>query len=162
MKAMPKKIDDNAAGFTLIEVMVVAGLFAVAMVVLMGSLMTIMRHSQIADMRVAAINLNHSTLDFMRGMNWDELKDFVHPTIDPDTGIAYVDGLGDVTVNAWAIIPDPGNAPIRLLLGSSEAIATDDEDIPNPVELQIEVEVNSGLISGADYSFRTSIMHGYN
>jgi len=160
MKAMPKK-SNSEAGFTLIEVMVVAGLFVVSMVVLLGSLLTIMRHSQIADMRVAAVNLNHSTLDFIRGMDWDDLRDFVHPTVDPDTGIAFADGLGDITITAWAIIPDPGNPSIRLELGSEDALGADSDDIPNPVELQFQVQVDAGVISGNDYQFFTSIMHGY-
>lgn len=160
MQPMPKK-SNSEAGFTLIEVMVVAGLFVVSMVVLMGSLLTIMRHSQIADMRVAAINLNHSTLDFIRGMEWDDLKDFVHPTVDPDTGVAFADGLGDITISAWAIIPDPGNPPIRLLLGSEAAIDMDSDDVPNPVELQFQIQVDAGVISGNDYQFSASIMHGY-
>lgn len=137
---MKKLVRSEESGFTLIEVMIVAGVFAVSMVVLMGSLMTVIRHSEIADRRVAAVNLNHSTFDFMRGADWDELTDFVHPITDPVTGVTYVDGLGDVDIRMWAIIPSQGTGPGgRLLLGSEAMRNFDLDDVPNPVEIQIEI-----------------------
>jgi len=137
---MKKIVRSEESGFTLIEVMVVAGLFVVAMVVLMGSLMTMIRHGEIADKRVAAINLNHSTFDFIRGSDWDDLGDFVHPVTDPDTGISYIEGLGDADVRLWAIIPPVGgNDGGRLLIGSEAMRNFDADNVPNPVEIQIEI-----------------------
>lgn len=167
MMAMTKK-RNNEAGFTLIEVMVVAGLFVVAMVVLLGSLLTIIRQGEIANKRVAAVNLNHSTFDFMRGADWDDLVNFEHPTADPVTGVAYVDGLGDVSIRMWAIIPSQGSGPGGdLLLGSAEIADFDLEDVPNPVEILIQIQALADPIEGTNerlplddgFTFRSSIMH---
>ena len=151
---MNRTTKHSEAGFTLLEIMVVAGIFVSAMVVLMGSLISIMRTSEVTDMRIAATSFNQNVLETIRNMNPERDALLTFNVNNP--GPPLIPGLPAGTVNVWAI----DALGVRFMLPVADPSVVPDP--PNPVEVEVEILVDTGLGAGFEYKFRTSSLIQWN
>lgn len=151
---MNRSAKHSEAGFTLLEIMVVAGIFVTAMVVLMGSLISVIRSSEVTDMRIAAASFNHNVLETIRNMNPERDALLTFNVNNP--GPPLIPGLPLGTVNVWAI----DALGVRFLLPVADPAVVPDP--PNPVEVEVEILVDSGMGVGFEYKFRTSTLIQWN
>lgn len=147
---MNKRLNRSDAGFTLIEIMVVAGIFVSAMVVLMGGLVSIMRTSEVSDMRIAANSFNRNVLETIRMANMERDDLLTYDVNNPAAPV--IPGVPGGTVQVWAF--DTGGNRFALPVADPAVVA----DPPNPVEIQVEILVPRGMGVGFEYKFRSSTL----
>ena len=130
--------------------MVVAGIFVTSMVVLMGSLIAVMRTSEVADLRIAATSFNRNVLENLRILNLERDDLLTYDVNSPAAPL--IPGVPDGTVQVWAV--DAAGVRFQLPVADPAVIPGP----PDPVEIQVITLVPRGLGVGLEYSFRTSTM----
>lgn len=130
----------SEAGFTLIEVMIATGVFAISIVMLLGGMITISTHNTMADQRARATNFARSSFEDLRGRPLDEILNYDVPVDNPDTNTVLIPGIGDATARLFAIIPQPQNGGFAAFeLGVDDPATVDPATLPNPVEIRAVV-----------------------
>lgn len=153
------KIRKNDAGFTLIELVFAAGVMTIGMVLMMQAVISLSHQSKVTDARVAATHFSHSILESMNGR---ELGDVLQYNANQgefvlsENGTVLFQGVGDVTVNVYAVITG-GTSTIRASIPISDAdLAKYTAVAPNPIEIQVEILMDAGMGDGNEFKFRTS------
>ena len=112
------------AGMSLLELTFAAGVLAMALSLLFGSLMSIALVARINSDKAMANTILSGVLDDVRGMSLDDLKSYEAPTLEQ---------LGVNRVVSLAFF-DAKGAEIPLPL-KEEDESLEDEDLPNPLEV---------------------------
>ena len=154
------KPNRNDAGFTLIELVFAAGVMSVGMVLMMQSIISLNNQARLTDVRVAASHFSHSILESMHDMEFAEIVQFNADgeefSLTPE-GTIIMDGVGEVTVNIYAVISDGGGSFERAPIPVSDAdVAQYSAAAPNPLEIQVEILMDAGMGEGNEYKFRAS------
>ncbi len=118
-----KSVSKNNSGFTLIELMLAAGVMAMALSMLFGSLISISLMGEVAKDRTLASELLSGTLEFMRTLDYEEMLAFTPPTID---------GLGERQVTVLECYSEDGTAHTLPMTGTLPTL-------PNPVEVRATI-----------------------
>lgn len=119
----------NEAGMTLLELMFAAGVVAIALSMVFGSLISISVMGEISESRTAAATALSSVVEEMRTMNLEDLLDYTPPAIE---------GPGEQFV-----------VTVELVLSNDSTLTTEseqlvavpvaddfDEDLPNPLPIR--------------------------
>jgi type II secretory pathway pseudopilin PulG len=134
----------NEAGFTLIELMIAGGVFAIGMVLVTGTVVAAFNHNRMTQARGAAADFNANVLESMRGLDYDEIMNFQLAFDDPDAQTVVIPGMGSVEVTFFAVIPSAvvGGAPTYFEIGVDDPQTI--VDPPNPLEIQMMVKRPDG------------------
>ena len=134
---MPKRIS-STSGMTLMELMMAAGIIAIALVLLVGSLISIFRVSTIAEDRTIAESQANTIFEQIGSRNATNLKSYI-PPVFTDLGATQTVDVDVFTQNPVTTTdPHPANNPnppahanptTNFLRLPSTATTT----IPNPV-----------------------------
>ena len=120
------------AGFTLLEIMIAAGVVLTGLMMLMGSLFSVRDLSQISDDRTRATSELASIMEEMRGLSYSDLLEY-QPAVSEDFGmgntyvfaVAYYSDGTPLYLPAYVPDPDVGTQPPEI------------EPLPNPVEIEL-------------------------
>ncbi|MBI2435002.1 MAG: hypothetical protein HYV26_19275 [Candidatus Hydrogenedentes bacterium] len=141
MKYVPK----DTAGMTLLELMFAAGVLALALSLLFGSLISINIIGQLSENRTMAASQLASVLEEVRALPIEELMLFAPPEVDGpgvehQVSLTYFDG---------------GGTEIDLPLDAVESIPS---DLPNPLEIRATLIWSDD--QGRVYSMDAVTQHG--
>lgn len=114
----------SETGLTMIELVIAAGILAIALGILFGSLISINVMGQVADGRSQASTILAGVLEDARRMPFEDLLEYESFPID-------VPGM-EVAVQLEAVTSNGSRVPLPLPAGSSVSPAT----LPNPLEIQ--------------------------
>ena len=156
------KMRRNDAGFTLIELVFAAGVMAIGLVFMMQSIISINHQSKVTDVSVAASHFSHSILESMQDKEFREVMQFNADGEEfplSEEGTMVIDGVGVVSVHIYVVVDDGVSGPQRV----AAIPVTDDEfnalnNIPNPVEIQVEIMMDVGMGDSNEFKFRTSTL----
>ena len=138
-----QRITRQDAGVTLLELMFAAGVMALALSMLFGSLIGINLMGEVAEGRTRAAAAMSSVMEELRTSSFDDILDFAPTPID------HPSATFGIQVDAV----DDGDNLVTLPLGEN-ATAT----FPNPTELQVTVVWTTP--QGRVYSISSSTMKG--
>lgn len=148
---------DSTAGFTLLELMLAAGVMAVGLIMLMQSFVAMNLNSRVAEDRIIATNFNNSVLEALRGQERNTILTFNKNnelfSIDGN-GYVNVPRLGRAKLNMSVMVPMDGGMkkyPLPVDLSGNNL-----PTFPNPLEVQVELVVDKGHGAGLEYRFSTS------
>ncbi len=127
----------NDAGTTMVELAIATAVFMAGAVALMGGLVTLTTHSQVADERARATNFARSTFEDMRGLTIAQILAYDVPVDDVETGAVTVAGIGEATPSAFAVLPDGQGGFTTFELGVGDASVLDVSNLPNPIEIRL-------------------------
>lgn len=147
------RMNRNDAGASMIELMIAAAVFTLGAVSLLGGLMTLTTHSQVADERARATNFARSTFEDMRGRTIDQILAYEIPVDDVDEGTVSMAGMGTATVSAFAILPNDQGGVDTFELGVDDPGTLDVNALPNPIEVRLVVSPED------NYYGQSSTMH---
>lgn len=170
---MKKKIRHNEAGLTLVELMVTAAVITIGLVAAMQSILSLARHSEVIEARLASMEFTHSILEDMRGRPIEDLLSF-EPNLPILKSTTQDPLAGTTTVTDTLIIPGwgrvaPGEVEIYIdaLTPNGEFhIFPDPGDpnkvpnFPNPLPITIEMQIY-GPFGDRPVKFRTSTLVVY-
>ncbi len=150
---MEKKLKNNA-GMTLLELMLAAGIAATALSMVFASLLSIMLVGQVNEQRTYATTSLSSVLEEVQAMPFDEVLEYVAPELCMP-GVYYSVELacvvpGEEEGGEAESEPSGGLVTLPLPYGYEE------DDLPNPVELQ--VKINWSDAKGRGYYAKASTM----
>ncbi len=157
------KIRRNDVGFTLVELVFAAGVMSIGLVLMMQSVISLSHQSKGTDATVAASHFSHSILESMQDRELQALLQFNADqeefSFDHENGIVTIDGLGKVNLHIYVLTSSDAGTSQRVV-----AIPVTDEEfdkltgLPNPVEIQVEMMMDSGMGEGNEFKFRTSTL----
>ena len=129
-------------GVTLIELMIASGILAMAMVFLMGGLISISDTNKITENQTLASSHLESVIEELQGLSYDQLLEYQPPVLP---------GLGASSTIQVAALNSGGNqVPLPV------DPATLNAPLPNPAEVRITVIWND--VRGRVYSTRASTL----
>jgi hypothetical protein len=132
-----KSLARNDAGSTMVELLVATAVFMTGMVALLGGLMTLTTHGQVADERARATNFSRSTFEDLRGRSINQILAYNIPVDDPQTGTVQIPGIGTATASAFAVIPDGQGGFDGFELGVDDPAGVNVGNLPNPIEVRL-------------------------
>ena len=155
------------AGLTMVELMMAAAIFSSSIVAFSGSMITIANHNASSEGDATATGFTRTIIEDMRGLSLAEIVDYEVPVDDETMGTVFIPGVGNAWVSIWAVVPkDDGNGREHTtwhLLGEGYPISL--EDLPNPIELKLEVykapDSYDGHYNGSADHFTSSTMLSY-
>lgn len=159
---MCKTSRTSESGFTLVELIIAGGVFAVGMVLVCGSVVAAYNHNQMTQARGAAADFNENALENLRGLDLNQLLTYEMPEDDPVEGTVNIPGFGTAEVAVYAVIPSAvqGGAPTYFETGVDDPASV--VDPPNPIEVQIVmVRSSGGQQSSSAEHYKISTMVGY-
>ena len=154
------RMNRNDVGAAMIELIIAAAVFTVGAVSLLGGLMTLTTHSQVADERARATNFARSTFEDMRGRTIDQILAYEIPVDNVEAGTVSMAGMGTATVGAFAILPNGQGGFDTFELGVDDPGTLDVDALPNPIEVRLVVspeESYYGQSSTMQYSSTTML-----
>ena len=151
----------NDAGTTMVELVIATAVFMAGGVALMGGLVTLTTHSEVANERARATNFARSTFEDLRGRTIAQILAYQVPVDDVESGAVTVAGIGEATASAFAVLPDGQGGVTTFQLGVGDASGLDLNNLPNPIEIRLVLtptETNSyGESSTMQYASSTMI-----
>jgi hypothetical protein len=108
-------------------------------VALLGGLMTLTTHSQVADERARATNFARSTFEDMRGRTIDQILAYEVPVDNVEEGTVSMAGMGNATVSAFAILPNAQGGVDTFEIGVDDPSTLNVATLPNPIEVRLVV-----------------------
>jgi len=124
-----KKIRTDESGFTLIEIMFAAGVVAIALSALFGSMINISVMGQVTEARADTSTALGRILEFTRVMDFEELMEYVPPEIE-GVGVKNV-----ITLECF----DADGATVSLPLVAAEGDEVVIPPLPNPLEVRATI-----------------------
>jgi len=127
----------NDAGFTLLELMVASGVFAISLVALLGGVVQLTSHNEMTQRRALANTFNRNTLETLRGMDAAEILAWEIPLDDPELGTVTIPGFGQAMPRVFALIPDGQGGVTPFEIGVDDPATVPNP--PNPLEVQMRL-----------------------
>lgn len=127
----------NDAGTTMVELVIATAVFMAGGVALMGGLVTLTTHSEVANERARATNFARSTFEDLRGRTIAQILAYQVPVDDVESGAVTVAGIGEATASAFAVLPDGQGGVTTFQLGVGDASGLDLNTLPNPIEIRL-------------------------
>lgn len=125
-----KTIRTNESGFTLIEIMLAAGVVALALSMLFGSMISIGVMGDVAESRADASTTLAGILEYTRVLDFEDMLTFVPPEIE-GIGVKNV-----ITLECY----DAAGGPISLpLTVDGEGGELEIPPLPNPLEVRATI-----------------------
>lgn len=139
---MDVKTWTNEAGVTLLELTIASGILAVALVLLMGGLVSIADTNEITENQSMASSHLESVIEEIQSLSYDQLLEYQPPALP---------GLGAQSTIQVAGIDSSGN---QVMLPVDAA--TLGTPLPNPAEVRVTVTWND--VRGRLYAARASTL----
>lgn len=132
-----KRQKKGNGGFTLVELMIASGVFAISLVALLGGVVQVTTHNDMANNRAQANMFNRNTLETLRGLGADDVLAYQIPLDNPEMGTVNIPGFGEAIPTMFAMIPNAQGGVDLFELGVDDPATVPDP--PNPMEVQISL-----------------------
>ena len=140
----------NDAGTTMVELVIALAVFMAGGVALMGGLVTLTTHSNVADERARATNFARSTFEDLRGRTVAQILAYDIPVDNGENGTVTIAGIGNATPTAFALLPDGQGGIDTFQLGVDDASGLDLNNLPNPLEIRLVLTPYRGYSEGGE------------
>jgi hypothetical protein len=125
----------SKAGTSFVEILVAVAVFTTGMVSIMGGVMTLTVHRRVSDERAQASALAGSAFENLRGLSISNILAYDVPTDNADHGTIYLSGVGEVTLQMYAVIPGANDTYTLFELGVGDVAGVNVAGLPNPIEI---------------------------
>jgi type II secretory pathway pseudopilin PulG len=154
----------NDTGLTLIEIMLAAGIMTIALVLIMGGLVSVSTQSKVSEARATATNFATSVLESLRGRSITEILTFnnggTEYALDAN-GKIMLTNIGPATLVVRAVVTVNGSTTVTELPVTAEKAEELAPTMPNPLEIQVEIKLDRGFGTGKEYKFQTTTLLSY-
>lgn len=154
----------NDTGLTLIEIMLAAGFMTTALVLIMGSLISLSKQSKVAELRATSTNFTNSVLESLRGRSITDILTFntggTEYAVDED-GQIFMENIGYATLIVKIVVTGDSEPIIYELPVTGEKAAEIEPLLPNPIEVQVEMRIDQGFGEGNEYKFQSTSLLNY-